>query len=268
MQKGLQAGFGASLGADLLYALRDRGVALVRLDLQHAPTGEVARALVQEVLDARLRPLGIIRPEQAAWFADLTPAVDLELLNEPDLAGWAPAHYRVAVETAWRALEGRHRLWAGSVSNCTHGTLGWLMNVVQGLPAGVGVTVHRYPKNGGWPDEPQAGFRSREDELARIVAIMGARPWGCSEFGYHTGPQARGWWLWRRTWRWTDLEVARFVREDWGRWAIAGAAFAVLYQVQDGPGADPIDQFGIRRRDGTWKPVADTFREEGYARPG
>jgi hypothetical protein len=39
----------------------------------------------------------------------------------------------------------------------------------------------------------------------------------------------------------------------------------VLYQINDGVGADPIDRFGIRRADGSYKPVAGIFRRGSHA---
>jgi hypothetical protein len=92
-----------------------------------------------------------------------------------------------------------------------------------------------------------------------LLRVVGGRPWGVSEFGYHTGPQKTGWWFWTRRWQWTDTQVAAFARADWLRWKAAGAEFACWYQVGDGP-VDPY-RYGIRAFDGSWKSVSETFRE-------
>lgn len=259
MLRGLQAGFGEPLGTPLLMALADRGVALLRLDLQTVLDPARAALLVAEVQTVGLRPLLIIRPEQAGWLP-IAPALDVEILNEPDLAGWSPSGYANVVTSAVRVLAPEHRIWAGSLSNCSKRSLGWLAQVLPQLPACVGVTVHRYPKNGGRPSDGQEGFKNRLDELAAVRRIVGARPWGCTEFGYHTGPQQTGWWLWRKRWRWTEEQVAGFTAMEWQFWEQAGAAFAVWYQLNDGRTSDPVDLFGLRRLDGSWKPVAATFR--------
>jgi hypothetical protein len=53
--------------------------------------------------------------------------------------------------------------------------------------------------------------------------------------------------------------VLENVRAEWEFWRIQNAAFAVLYQIVDGPDPDNAeDRFGIRRLDGTWKPVAES----------
>lgn len=262
MLRGLQAGFGDPLGAALLGHLAARGVQMVRLDLQGVPTAPMAFTLIDEAVRAGLRPLLIIQPAQAPWF---TTAIgyDLEILNEPDLHGWRPHDYAAAVREVAHTLDGRHRLWAGCVSNCSSVKLAWLRNVVGELPLEVGLTVHRYPKNGGRPTDAQVGFRSREAEVEAIRALAGDRPWGCSEFGFHNGEQRTGWWLWTKRWHWTDDQVAAFVRQEWELWALAGASFAVLYQLNDGQSGHPLDRYGIRRLDGSWKPSADTFTEEG-----
>jgi hypothetical protein len=260
MEPGLQAGFGDPLGAPLLAELRERGVQMVRADLQYVVRPETATSLIAELLAAGVRPLLIVRPEQTSWLP-AEPALDIELLNEPNLAGWTPERYAAAACVAYEELAVRHRLWIGSVSNCSKQALAWLTRVLARAPLGAGVTVHRYPRNGGRPGDGQEGFGSRLAELAAVQRVVGGRAWGCSEFGYHTGPQQTGWWFWRRRWQWTEAQVAAFAAMEWQFWQQAGAEFAVWYQLNDGTTADPIDRFGIRRRDGSWKPVADTFRE-------
>ena len=262
MIKGLQAGFGDPIGAPLLTELRARGVQMVRLDMQPVTSPAAFAALIDEALVAGLRPLLIIRPDQAAWMP-VGPALDVEVLNEPDLAGWGAADYAATITDVWRVLGGRHRLWTGGVSNCTSKTLVWLLQVLQRLPVDIGASVHRYPKNGATPSAPQEGFKTRTAEMDYLLRVVGGRPWGVSEVGYHTAEQRTGWWFWTRRWHWTDTQVAAFVASELTWWKHAGAAFCVVYQINDDLGdTNPADRFGIRRRDGSWKPVADVFREE------
>jgi hypothetical protein len=44
--------------------------------------------------------------------------------------------------------------------------------------------------------------------------------------------------------------------KEWQFWQQHGAEFAVLYQIHDGQADTALDRFGIRRVDGTRKPVA------------
>lgn len=261
MKRGIQAGFGAPLGAETLDALKARGLEMVRLDLQYVIDGAVVRACIREVQDAGMTPLCIVAPERIDLVpADLGP-LDLEVLNEPDLLGMVPFTYVAHVRYVYDCVVGRHRVWAGGVSNCTETKLRWLRLVVDALPEDVGVTLHRYPKNGEGPYAPQEGFKNRTLETHAIQRLVGSRRWGISECGYHTGPQVKGWWFWKRRWHWTDAQVAVFARQELAWWRAAGAAFAVWYQINDGVGTDPLDRFGIRRADGTWKPVAQVFAE-------
>ena len=260
MVKSLQAGFGEPLGAPLMTELYSRGVRGVRLDMQGVTDASTLCALTDEALNAGLRPLLIINAMQPEWIPSRVP-LDIEFINEPDLAGWSASRYATALCLVERRLDGKHRLWAGGVSNCTKNKLRWLADVVRQIPLGIGVSVHRYPKNGAKPIDPQEGFTTRAEEMRAIRAVAGARPWGCSETGYHTGPQKTGMWWWTKRWHWTDNQVAAFARQEWNLWEQAGAEFAVLYQLRDGQSPDPIDRFGIQRADGSWKPVSDTFKE-------
>jgi hypothetical protein len=244
MKRGLQAGFGELLGPDLLRDVAALGIQVIRADLQRLTDPAIALAQVAELHAAGVVPLLIIRPVQATWFRPDTP-VDLELLNEPDLGGWTPERYAMMVQSVYAQVGSTHRLWAGSVSNCTKTRLAWLAAVIGRLPPDVGVTVHRYPKNGGRPGDGQDGFKLRLAELDALRRLVAGRRWGCSEFGYHTGTQTTGWWLWRKSWRWTDGQVAAFADMEWEFWQRAGASFAIWYQLNDGVTGDPIDRFGI-----------------------
>jgi hypothetical protein len=255
---GLQAGFGDPLGG-VPRDLRALGFGMVRLDMQNVLSPALFRTLVAEVTNAGMTPLCILSPERMGVIPDNLTGLDIEVLNEPDLQGLTPLRYVENVRAVQAYAAGRHRIWAGGVSNLTTRKVKWLREVVMRLSPEVGVTVHRYPKNGEPPRTAQDGFRTREEEMAAVRSIVGTRPWGCSECGYHTGPQSKGWWFWRRTWRWTDAQIGVFGLEEMRYWRNAGAAFAVWYQLNDGTSADPIDRFGIRRLDGGWKPVARTL---------
>jgi hypothetical protein len=263
--RGLQAGFGDLLGAQTLADLRAIGVQLVRLDCQKAsPKG--TEVLVREVLDAGMVPYPIIR--DAAQLHYLPPGLNVELMNEPDLNGPTPVEYeRAVLSMAEHAEDVGVRLWAGCISNLNQRGLRYLRAAgVKRWPDRVAVSVHWYP-HGDSNRNAHPGFISRDHEVAELRALIGDRPWGVSEFGFHTTARKVSWldrWIGVSGAAWTDAQVAAMVAGEWAFWEEAGAVGAVLYQVNDGPSAGSakpaaLDTFGIRRLDGSWKPVAATF---------
>ncbi len=231
----------------MLQAIRGRGVDGVRLDLR-GMTPEDAREAIQEAYAAGLEVLALVDVRQLPW---VPPGTAVELGNEPDLSGPEPAEYAGQIRAAVvLAQERRLRLWVGAVSNLNRRGLDYLAAVIEAVPAaGVGITVHRYPTGPG-ATTPHDGFLGRADEVVALRRLIGARPWGVSEFGYHTGPRRR--WSWFPWWTtcWSDAEVAQHVAWEWEFWRTQGARFAVLYQLNDGPTAQPIDRYGIRTREG------------------
>lgn len=265
MIRGLVAGFGDPLAHELP-ALRALGVGLIRTDCQQLDA-TTTRARVQEIQAAGLVPLAIIR--DASQLAFLAPGVNVELRNEPDLEGPTASEYEGLVHaTAVECQRLGLYLWAGAVSNLNDRGFRFLSDArVDRWPASVNVSVHWYP-HGETPQVPHPGFRSREHEVAALKALIGPRTWGVSEFGYHTASRAT--WLdrlFRRRRQWTDAQVAAFVAWEWNFWQAQGAVGAALYQLNDGPTSAAIDRFGIRRGDGTWKPVSRTFGAGASTQP-
>lgn len=259
---GLNVGFGAPIGPELLAALRERGVQMVRLDCQGVSD---IRPLIIEVQEAQLIPIIIIRPSRALWVPpDLGP-LDVEISNEPNL-GTPPAarqtsiEYAIDVQHVAEALGDTHRLWAGVISNLDRKALQWLRESIDHWPAQVGVSVHRYPPTGAGPAVAHAGHEQRENEVAELQGIIGNRPWGVSECGYHTAEWSTGWWLWRHAHRLTDQQVAEYTAWEADFWTQQNARFFCAYQINDGLSPHYNDHFGWRDINGNWKLVADTFR--------
>lgn len=258
MIKGLQAGFGTLLGLKTLEDLKSRGVQMVRLDCMGL--GPYAtNLLARDASNAGLQPLVIV--SSSLQLGQLPPGTNIELLNEPDLNGPSPATYEAKVwEFAGEAQRLGLHLWAGAVSNLNGRGFAFLEKAhVQNWPKSVNVSVHRYP-NGENPTVPHGGFSSRTAEVEWLKEIIGPRRWGVSEFGYTTGNRAN-WWqkLFGIKRQWTDLQVHAFTVWEFDFWKRTGAAGAVLYQLNDGPTTEPINRMGIRRTDGSWKPVAEAF---------
>lgn len=273
MIRGLQVVFDARpAGPELLSALRDLGVRGVRADCQNA--GATAAALVaREIRDAGLYDLAIVAtPDDARLLPEGTLA---ECYNEPDITlngrpPLSPADYRrllldIHAVTAARGVT----LVGGSISNLNRRGLDYLRALdVPSWPADIGVTFHRYPTGNMLPWTPHAGFASRSQEMDALRSIIGSRPVGCSEFGYHTGNQLTSRWdrFWGRSRCFTDAQQAEFAAWEWQYLADQGCTFAAWYQITDGDSStlscrrrQPGDCFGIRRLSGAWKPVADTF---------
>lgn len=259
MTKGLQVGFGQRIGTPLLNELHGMGVEMVRCDMQPVTTQAEFVWLIDEVAHAQLRPLIIIRPDQAAWVPN-DASLDIEILNEPNYANVDPLTYAGYVDAVCRTLNPCHAVWAGVIGNLNHESINWLRGSVRSWPAHVNVSVHRYAPKGGAPTVPQAHFASRAAEVECLKAYIGVRKFGVSEFGYHTGEWTTGWWFWKRRHRLTDDQVLAYAQWEWKFWESQRAEFAIWYQINDGAATgDPIDRFGIRYLNGQWKPVAHSF---------
>jgi hypothetical protein len=260
LTRGLVAGFGGPIAHELP-ALRGIGVQLIRTDCQKLDA-QTIRARVDEIYASGIAPFPIV----SDWtqLALLPPGTHVELRNEPDIEGPSASDYGDLVATFARECDkrGLHG-WAGSISNLNRRGLEYLAALrPDRWPASLSVSVHRYP-NGETPYVPHSGYRSREHEVETLRMIIGARRWGVSEFGYTTANRATSFWdrLLRRRRQWTDAQVAEFVAFEWQFWQDMGAGGAVLYQLDDSL-TNNQERFGIRRiTDGSWKPVATTFRK-------
>lgn len=277
MIRALQAGFGEPI-AETLPGLLAIGVQGARLDCLGLDAAQTL-VLVNEVLSAGMIPLAIV--DTPAQLALLPRGVNVEFHNEPDLARRGgrsqrgvvePNEYRVGVDAMWEACQ-RYGLylWAGSISNLIAHKRGrglqWLdATSPHTWPAGVNVSVHRYP-DGDFATNPHVGFADRFAEVDALTGIIGARHIACTEFGYHQADKRANWERWLRLPKraWSEDEVRDCVRHEWSFWENVGALGAVLYQHNDGPTSGTsaphaLDTYGIRRADGSLKPVASTFR--------
>ena len=258
MRRLLQAVFNEPIPRQTMEEIAALGFDGIRIDAQQvrAPAG-MAR-LVEPALDAGLWPLVIVRDGEAcAW---LPKGTAIELRNEPDLEGPDPATYRDLLR-GMRAAANVHglELWGGVVSNLVTRGFRYLRTIAPDLPERV--TIHWYPHR---PWLQQAGHqgRSRQQELDLFRETVGDRIFGVSEFGFHTAPACSGFWWWRRCRALTDDEAAQRIRAEFAFWESAGAAFATLYQLNDGPDArQPLDRYGIRAFGGEWKPQAQAAQE-------
>ena len=260
MMPGLQTHIRGGIDPAVLREVRALGFERARIDGQRCSPEDVNR-WVRDVQQAGLAPL--VTLWDAAQISALDPTLgplDIELRNEPNLEGPDPMIYRGLLAYVLPAVvAGGHRLWAPAISNLDRKGFAYL-RACGPLPAGVNVSVHWYP-HGNRPERPHPGFESRYIEVSTLLNIIGEdRSWGVSEFGYHSAARrSTESWLEKQlgvTHRWSDEEVAAHVHHEWRFWREAGASFACLFQLNDGPEDNKEHRFGIRRLDGTWKPAA------------
>lgn len=291
MLLGLNAGFGQPLGddLDLIHAL---GFAFVRQEFRADRSDDEVRTLLSEFVDTpvgllallgggRMRaPSGgrvephvlaahgarVVRIAAALGLSD----VRIEVGNEPDLAHpdyrTRPQDFAVAVRQAFDAVRDAGfagPVITGGISNLSEEGLEYLDRMLQaGVPDEALLGFHRYPRGMG-PRKPQEGFRSREAEWKALMGLAGGRQVACTELGHHTAPRPTrflGFIPVRR--RVSDEEVADHMAFDLEFFAERGCALTAVYQWNDGSRPDVhLDRYGIRRQDGSLKPVAERIAQ-------
>jgi hypothetical protein len=280
MEVGLNAGFGEPLAHELP-TLAQYGFVRIRQDLYAANPATVP-ALVQEFVGAPVLPLFLIggghiehadhserlEPHElaamTAQVVDVATGVGLgdyqiEIGNEPDIAhpGYAehPEDFAEAMRqsaAAARAHGFTGPVLSGGVSNLNTRGLRYLARMlrVPTFPADVVVGFHRYPEAGRGALAPHRGFSSREDEWGALTGLTVGFALACTEFGYSTAHGER-----------TDELVTTSVLWDLDFYTARGVTMALVYQLNDGPGEDTDEKYGMRTFDGVWKPVAEQIRE-------
>ena len=238
---GLHSHFDACIGP-LAADVTRLGFTLHRMEVTHVDDATMT-AMVQESVDAGAQPLVVIW--DTSRLEHLTGR-DAEWKNELD-GDMAPEVYRRELDAAVEiAVAHGVRLWGGVISNLDGDSLAWL-NAVRdaggGWPADLyGITAHRY--GDGTFENPHRGFSSRDAEVKWLRAAAAGKPIQITEFGYPSSDM-------------TEEEQAERISQEWAFWQGHGLP-AYLYQINDGASTWPIDHFGIRRVDGSWKPSAYT----------
>lgn len=252
---GLQTGFGDPLGAETLRSIRAEGFTIVRLDCQQCSDVWTA-ALAQEAINEGLQPLVTVRRPEA--LRALPDGALAEFGNEPDLGshfGWPTfeSYWTPCREAIRIALELNLRLYIGVVSNLNNRGFDFLKKMPwNDIDPKICCSIHRYPERGKGPTAPHDRFKSREAEVAELRKIVGNRPLACTEVGYHRGAGSDGY---------TEEEIASHLAWERQFWTDQSFDFSVVYQINDGPAGDTsaLGNYGLRRRDGTWRPAARAF---------
>lgn len=289
MDVGIVAGFGEVIGRELMDEIAAFGIRAVRQEIKPQMDEGYVRQLIAEFVGAPLRPLLLLgggamenvsrSPISPAQYEALTSHVvhlaftlgldadgyDLEIGNEPDISpsyrdkSWMFASACRLSFAAAREGGFAGRFITGGVSNLNRRGLAYLGAAVRaGLPPDVVVGFHRYPE-GMEPFTPHGGFEARDGQEGRdvewgaLLAASADRARACTEVGHHTALRPGG--------RVDDILAGRHYQFDLQFFAERGVVATYVYQLNDGPSEHYADRFGLRARDGRWKPQAAAVRQ-------
>ena len=275
----LNAGFGDPLPASDLDLIRSLGYEGIR---QNVPTVESAAWLVGNALD-KGAAIFIIPVESADLCQDIAHAVAerikviggddravIEVGNEEDLRGkrWHddPFGWSLLVTDVLNIAR-EHRFWgpvvSGGISSVSRSALDWLKRS-RVHEREVCIGYHQYRSTS--PQKALSGYSSRADEFKALKDIAGQDIW-CTECGWSTAPRTKGWWIFKKTWSYSDAEVASFLRYEIDLQDSFNSKAFVTYQLNDGPNPmNDQDRFGVRRTDGSLKPQASVLLGESNDR--
>lgn len=286
----LNAGFGDSLGASTLAWIGEHGFTGVRQEVKH---GDHARQRLEEIAKSNLDALILVCGGFMDWISfqdtiDLARHVAIvanelglvdsnrfaiEVGNEPDNSHADyqkdPALFarlvRESAAAVWGAVPGATVL-SGGVMNTHPKALDYLRDASRsGFPEGCHIGYHSYHTTTA-PETAHPGFRTRGDEFRRLKEIVADRPMWCTEVGWHTySSQIPSKWLPKQFWstvQFNDAQVADYTERELRLHHEAGAACAAVFQINDHEPASSYEhRHGVRRLDGSAKPVAERIRQ-------
>lgn len=285
----LNAGFGDQLGDSTLGWIRDHGFSGIR---QEVKQGDHARALLEEIDQSQLDALILVGGGFMDWISfehtiglarhvaivanELglvgSQRFAIEIGNEPDNSKadykHAPALFarlvRECAASVWEAVPGATVI-SGGVMNTHEKALEYLEDASRaGFPDGCHIGYHSYHTTTS-PEKAHPGFRTRAHEFYRLREIVAGRPMWCTEVGWHTYPsQVPAKLLPKRFWQtvhFNDDQVADFTEQELRLHRDAGAVCCAVFQLNDhDPASSYEHRHGVRRLDGTAKPVAHRIR--------
>ncbi len=181
----------------------------------------------------------------------------IEIGNEPDLACnfWAGnakllGHTFARCFDVIREFSPTVPVLCPSVSNLNKRGFRYLKKMLPGIPLEAGLSFHRYPHDGD-PFKAHPGFLTREEQALKLVGMAEGRSLWLTETGLTEGPHGRG------SFHTEEYVADTYVYETafWNQYGVRALAW---YSINDGPDKmNDLHHYGIRRLDGTWKPVSD-----------
>ena len=262
------AGFGNPIGAQDLGALKGLKYEGVRQDIPAVVSVvPIAEELVRAGMAADLVlarqvwacPISV-RQVVAGTVALHLDDVYYEMGNECDagknyMDPLAYARSFNAAEQAAREVNMAARIITAGITSTHRAGLDWLSTVIKTGLISQDAIVGYHSYRDGDPQEPHEGFPSRSAEFLELRRIAQGRRIANTEIGWSDGSPKRT--VWPCSWFARGLsegQVAQYLRKELEINRSFEAEFIVIFQLQDGTGRD--EHFGIRRRDGTWKPSA------------
>lgn len=247
---GLQTHIEGWMDPAVLRALPALGFQMARISAMECSVEKMLECVTDAEAAGLITLTTIADPARIA----LLPGRFVECRNEDD-GDLSPQDYRrILEEFCAEAVKYDVKIVGGVGSNTDDDTLRW-GNDVRGSrwPEGMwGVGWHTY---GPYPHQ---GFRirdygTRRTEFEWLLAMCAGKPLIISEFG------------WANTTGTTEEDQAAAITREWTAIRDQLNPYAAcLFQINDG--ANPTERehrYGIRRLDGTWKPVAYTVPNSG-----
>ena len=255
MLKGLQTHFGdrGLLGHEKCQRIAEIGVQLGRIDAQ-GQEPEPVIAQCSELAEVGIPAYVTISDPRIIEHLPVT-VYGVEYLNEPD-GRVDPADYRAGLrEIALECKKHHFDCFGPCVSNLIRTKVLAEGAELRGIeyieacapyPHGMKGSVHRYGDDNS-VSNPHKGFTSREHEVLEMHKAFDVdRPFGVSELG------------WASCGDLSEEEAGHNLQWEMAFWNRMKALFLIIYQIHDGQSDNPIDNFGLFRRDGSLK--------EAYAR--
>ena len=264
----LTAGFGEPLGSETLALIRRLGFCGIKQDLPDAVHQDaVWRELETE---SWLKAILLAKPVHIDQLSavvhemrtrGLVQRTAVEVIGEPDTNDQTAPGLHAALMRVL-AITYPDITWVlGGVSGLHKRGVEFLKaTMAAGVPHEVVVSVHPY-RTTRTPDDPFY-FRTRADEFAWLKTIADGRRIWSTECGWHTAPHLyTSCFFIQRTRTWTEDQVETFTRRELALHRDAGIEVFAWFQFNDGDLPEFHEHhYGLRRLDGSLKPVADVFR--------
>jgi hypothetical protein len=263
----LNAGFGEPLPQADFEQLKHLGFAGIRTDILD---NGLADACAAEVKSAGVEAIFLVKSDQIHLAVDATRAhqlsgVVVEVENEPNYTAVSPETLAARINAA-AAANPDIQFVSGGVAFWESGGRDYLGRMIAAGLADSAITgFHAYRTTPA--TTPLPGFASRAAEFAELRRIAPGRRYWHTEVGWHTARRCTlqiGPFCFRSE-QLSDTQVRDYWADELQINQDNGVEVVVCYQLNDGPSTAAADRFGIRRLDGSEKPVAAVFAP--YAPP-
>jgi hypothetical protein len=215
-----------------------------------------------EIVSQMINDWGYDRDDVTLEFCNEPNIFSAQWKNDPELLGriFCQAIPRI------RKWAKNIKILSPSISNLDKNSQAFIGHVFAPIKKQVNdyhVAFHRYPYKG---HEAHPGYVNRKAEFANFVNITSdgnPREYWCTETGYSQWakrPRPFPLCFVDETYERSEQQQADFAAVEYDIWNMDTNIQAVTwYQINDGPGTDRLDGYGIRRVDGTPKEIAERF---------